>query len=175
MILIRNVLDATNIFNNILSPLVDRISRSTASQRHKYLFPHTSAFSFITAGENIRVARASASFRHRFRDMLLGRRGDPPHTHPASCEFIYSPRWAMYDSCTAVYDTRRILCGGGSPRRTLRVSTREFSPAQSSRHLANSILANFRMLPRMHDCLSWYYRRGEFQENSVPGNTLQKG
>lgn len=125
-ILMRNVLDTANIFIiitfSILSALVDRISRSTALQRHKYLSPLTSAFSFIAAGENIRVARASASFRRRFRDMLLGRRSDPPHTHLASCKFIYSLRWAMYDSCTVVYDTRRILCGGGSPADALCVS-----------------------------------------------------
>jgi len=85
---IRNIHDTYLITFSSFSPPIDRISRSTASQQHKYLSPLTSAFSFITTGANIHVARASASFR-RFQDMLFSRRGDPSHAHASRRPRIY--------------------------------------------------------------------------------------
>lgn len=97
-------------------------SRSSASRRHKYLSSLTSAFSFITAGENIRVARASASFRRRFRDMLLGRRGDPPRISPSANLFIVSVELCMIHAppFTIRDGPVRILCPSviTSPRLT---------------------------------------------------------
>lgn len=90
-------------------------NRSRSDINISLSLPHSFPLSFII-GENMRVARASLcfispsisryvtrshlSFAISLQFSLLSR--------SLGSEFIYSPRRAMYDSCTAVYDMRRL-------------------------------------------------------------------